>query len=184
MCQQIALYDLCVEHLGVLVTKTEVAARAAYAGLSRLDHEDAHSQSVAPTEGDAASVSTRSIQDNLSSTQSTSLGRSNQMAPPVESMLGSKRFICSPKDAETGSINTRDRRRGEGSSGLEQRRSSSLDSDDIWSEIAAAVTGDSSSGNEEFLLPEEEQVRRISDMDTVLRCECISRFRSSQLEER
>lgn len=147
----------------ILVTKAEVAARAAFGGPPRLEHEDARSQSVCPTEGDAGSVSTRSVQDHLSSTHSTSLGRADERALPDESTVSSKRFVCFPKDAETGSISTRNRRRREGSSGLDRRRSSSLDSDDLWSEIADGVAGDSSSGIEEFLLPEEEQVRRMSD---------------------
>lgn len=149
--------------MGVLVTKAEAAARTAYVSLSRPDLDDARSQSVAPTESDAGTINTRSNRDSLSPANPPSLGRVNDRAPPDESTLSSNRFMGLAKDAETGSTGTRGPRRGEGYKGLEQRRSSSLDSDDIWSEIADAVAGDSSSAIEAFLLPEEEQVRRVSN---------------------
>lgn len=149
----------------MLVTKAEAAARTAYVSLSRPDLDDARSQSVAPTESDTGTINTKSVRDSLSPANSTSLGRANDRAPPDESTLSSNRFMGLAKDAETGSTSTKDPRRGEGSKGLEQRRSSSLDSDDIWSEIADAVAGDSSSAIENFLKPEEEQVRRVSNAE-------------------
>lgn len=147
----------------MLVTKAEVATRTAYVGHSRPDFDDTRSQSIAPSECDAATRSVHSPVHN-----STSLGLNNVKRSPAESVLSSNRTTMSPKDGEAGSIGARDRRktRGGGSvaRSLGRRRSSSLDSDDDWSEIADAVTGDSSKGIESFLLPEEEQVRWLSDL--------------------
>ena len=150
----------------MLVTKAEVAARAAYIGYSQHDLDDTRSQSTVPTDGDAGAVNNaKSV--HSPGHRSTSVGlNSDKMSPAA---VLSPNLAMSPTAGEAVSIGARDRRRAGGggsvAKSLDRWGSNSLDSDENWSEIADAVVRGSSNGIEAFLLPEEEQVRDMDDQD-------------------